>query len=145
MLGSSPSMTSWMVTGLAGRRWCLVAGLLLATTAPLAAQALDLPPTHQLRPVLIPGYYACLDGTTPTSEFDILDGTAYFLRGATLRAGEFAYEKATSMITWKSGPFASAGIAAVNTTRLADKKPVIVMHFEPAGEEPSTEFCTIVE
>ncbi|MBX9459471.1 MAG: hypothetical protein KL863_27475 [Rhizobium sp.] len=121
-----------------------VAGLLLMLT-PVLAQALDLPPTHQLRPVLIPGYYACLDGTTPTSEFDILDGTAYFLRGATLRAGDFTYDKATSRIEWKSGPFADASVTGYNTTRLADKKPVIVLLFEATGEAPGSEYCTIVE
>ena len=118
---------------------------LLFLLAPGAVQAFDLPPTHQLRPVLIPGYYACLDGTTPTSEFDILDGTAYFLRGATLRVGEFAYDKATSIIDWKSGPFADNNITGYNTTRRSDKKPAIILHFEPAGEEQSTEYCTIVE
>jgi hypothetical protein len=121
-----------------------LAGLLLML-APATAQAFDLPPTHQFRPVLIPGHYACLDGVTPTSEFDILDGTAYFLRGTTLRAGDFAYDKATSRIDWKSGPYADAGVVGHNTTRLADKKPVIVLNFEPSGEEPSTEYCTIVE
>lgn len=121
-----------------------LAGLLFAT-APVIAQTLELPATHQLRPVLIPGHYACLDGTTPTSEFDILDGTAYFLRGATLRAGDFSYDKAMSTIAWKSGPFADAKIIGYNTTRLADKKPVIVLRFERAGEAPSTEYCEIVE
>lgn len=122
------------------------AGLPLAVLLlPAAAWAFDLPTTHKLRPVLIPGAYACLDGTTPTSAFDILDGNAYMLRGATLRLGEFAYDKATSVVTWTSGPFADAGVKALNTTRLADKKPVIVLRFEPVGEEPSTEFCTIVE
>jgi hypothetical protein len=121
------------------------AGLVLAL-APHVAHALDLPPTHQPGTMLHPGHYACIDGATPTAEFDILDGAAYFLRGATLRAGEFAYDKATAVITWKSGPFADAGIAAtLNATRLVDKKPVIVMRYEPAGDEPSTEFCTIVE
>lgn len=121
------------------------AGLLFAF-APIAAQAFDLPATHLPGKMLHPGTYACLDGTTPTSEFDVLDGTAYFLRGATLRAGEFAYDRATSVITWKSGPFADAGIAVtLNTTRAADKKPVIVIRYEPDGETPSTEFCTIVE
>ena len=97
--------------------------------------------------MLHPGHYTCLDGTTPTAEFEILDGTAYFLRGLTLHAGEFAYDKATSIITWKSGPFAGdAGkITAYNTMRLADRKPVIVMHFESEGDVSSTEFCTIVE
>jgi hypothetical protein len=122
------------------------AGLLFAVILlPAAVSAFDLPPTHQLRPVLIPGAYACLDGTTPTSAFDILDGNAYMLRGATLRLGEFSYDKTTSAVTWTSGPFADAGVKALNTTRLADKKPVIVLRFEPVGEEPSTEFCTIVE
>lgn len=138
-----------MTTEGAFRRLCIgwrsVAFLIVAVAAPNIASAVDLPPTHQLRPVLIPGSYACMDGTTPTSTFDILDGNGYFLRGQTLRVGEFAYDKATSVITWTSGPFAEARVAAVNTTRLADKKPVIVLHFEPAGEEPSTEFCTIVE
>lgn len=120
------------------------AGLLFAL-APAAAQAFDLPPTHQPGKMLHPGHYACLDGATPTSEFDILDGTAYFLRGTTLRAGEFAYDKATSTISWKSGPFAENDIIGYNTTRLADKKPVIVLHFESDGEAPSTEYCTIVE
>ena len=130
-----------------GRRRLAIfmAGPLLPVLASSMAHAFDLPATHQLRPVLIPGYYACLDGKTPTSEFDILDGAAYVLRGATLRAGEFAYDKATNVITWKSGPFADIGITAYNTTRLADRKPVVVLHFEPDGEEPSTEYCTIVE
>ena len=120
------------------------AGLLFGLVAS-AAQAFDLPPTHQLRPVLIPGHYACLDGTMPTSEFDILDGTAYFLRGNTLRAGEFAYDKATSVIIWKTGPFADTDMVGYNTTRTADKKPVIVLHFTADSEAPSTELCTIVE
>lgn len=120
------------------------AGLLVAL-APVVARGFELPTTHQLRPVLIPGYYACLDGTTPTSEFDVLDGTAYFLRGPTLRAGDFAYDKATSTIVFKSGPFAEGKIAGYNTTRLADKKPVIVLRFADMGEGESTEFCTIVE
>lgn len=118
---------------------------LLFLLVPATTRAFELPATHQLRPVLIPGHYACLDGTTPTSEFDILDGTAYFLRGATLRAGDFAYDKATSTIDWKSGPFAENDITGYNTTRLADKKPVIVLRFEADGEAPSTEYCTIVE
>lgn len=108
-------------------------------------QAFELPATHQLSAMLIPGHYACLEGKTPTSEFDILDGTAYFLRGTTIHAGDFAYDKATSVINWTSGPFAGNGITGYNTIRLADRKPVIVLHFEPAGEEPSTEYCTIVE
>jgi hypothetical protein len=137
-------MTSRVATHVVGRCRRFSAGLLFAVV-PFAAQAFDLPPAHQLRPVLIPGYYACVDGTTPTSEFDILDGTAYFLRGPTLRAGDFAYDKATSTIAWKSGPFADAGITGYNTTRLADRKPVIILRFQPADEDPSTEYCTIVE
>ena len=123
-----------------------IAGLLaVSLAAPAGASALELPATHQVGQLLHPGQYACLDGTTPTSEFDILDGTAYFLRGATIRAGEFAYDKVTGKIDWKSGPFAGNSIAAYNTIRLADRKPVIVMRFEPTGEDPSTEYCTIVE
>lgn len=121
-----------------------LAGLLFVL-APIAGQAFDLPPTHQPGKMLHPGHYACMDGTTPTSEFDILDGTAYFLRGATLRAGEFAYDKATSTIRWMTGPFAENDITGYNTMRLSDKKPVIVLRFEADGEAPSTEYCTIVE
>jgi hypothetical protein len=126
-------MTSWISLTLA----------LLA--APLTASAFDLPATHRKGEMLHPGQYACAEGSTPTSAFDILDGTAYFLRGATLRAGEFAYEKATGIITWKSGPFAESGITGYNTIRLADRKPVIVLHFSDTGEGESTEYCTIVE
>jgi hypothetical protein len=132
------ALRAWLTCGPA------VAGL-LALAASAAAQDFQLPSTYRLRPMLIPGQYACLDGNTPTSEFDILDGTAYFLRGPTIHAGDFSYDKATSIIEWKSGPFAGKDITAYNTTRLADNKPVIVLHFEPAGEEPSTEYCTIVE
>ena len=121
-----------------------LAGLLLAAFA-APAQALDLPAPHQVGKLLHPGHYACLEGKTPTSEFDILDGSAYFLRGTTLRAGEFAYDKVTGLISWKSGPFADAKVIAYNTIRVADKKPVIIMRFEPPGEDPSTEYCTIVE
>lgn len=95
--------------------------------------------------MLHPGYYACKDGTTPTSEFDILDGTAYFLRGATLRAGEFSYDKVTGIITWKTGPFSENDITGYNTMRVADRKPVIILHFAADGEAPSTEYCEIVE
>jgi hypothetical protein len=131
-------------------RFCrpAVAGL-LAVAGPVvvhaAAPDFALPATHALRPVLIPGHYACVDGSTPTSEFDILDGTAYFLRGPTLRAGDFAYDKARSVITWKTGPFAGLDITAYNTTRVADRMPVIVLHFTPADEASSTEYCTLVE
>jgi hypothetical protein len=121
-----------------------LAGLLLAMV-PAVAGAFELPPELQLRPVLIPGHYACLDGKVPTSEFDILDGTAYFLRGNTLRAGDFAYDKATSVISWTSGPFADADMVGYNTTRTADKMPVIVLHFASDGEAPSTELCAILE
>jgi hypothetical protein len=123
----------------------VLAGLLLALAASSAAPALDLPATHQLGKLLNPGHYACAEGTTPTSEFDILDGTAYFLRGTTLRAGEFAYDTVTGRIGWKTGPFAGNHITAYNTMRVVDRKPVIIMRYEPAGEEPSTEYCTIVE
>lgn len=118
---------------------------LLGIVASTTAFALDLPATHEVGRLLHPGHYACLEGKTPTSEFDILDGTAYFLRGSTLRAGEFAYDKVTGLISWKSGPFADANVTGYNTTRLADKKPVIILRFEPAGEDASTEYCTIVE
>jgi hypothetical protein len=133
-----------MTSRVVGRRRRLFAGVLFAA-APFAAQAFDLPATHQVGKLLHPGHYACAEGTTPTSEFDILDGTAYFLRGATLRAGEFAYDKASGRIDWTSGPFAGGHITAYNTIRAVDKMPVIILRFEPAGEEPSTEFCTIVE
>ena len=133
ILGTSPRMTSRIFLTLA----------LLA--APVTALAFDLPATHRKSEMLHPGHYACAEGTTPTSEFDILDGTAYFLRGATLRAGEFAYDKGTGRIDWTSGPFAGDHITAYNTIRVTDKIPVIIMRFEPAGEEPSTEYCTIVE
>ncbi|MGV3548471.1 hypothetical protein [Rhizobium sp.] len=109
------------------------------------AVAFELPATHQVGKMLHPGQYACLDGTTPTSEFDILDGTAYFLRGATLRAGEFAYDKVTGVITWKSGPFSDNSITGYNTMRSADRKPVIILRFNADGEAPSTEYCEIVE
>lgn len=122
----------------------MLAGLFLAIGCGTGA-AFELPPTHRVGEMLHPGHYACLDGTVPTSEFDILDGTAYFLRGATLRAGEFAYEAATGMISWKTGPFAENDITGYNTLRLADRKPVIVLHFAADGEAPSTEYCTIVE
>jgi hypothetical protein len=124
-----------------------LAGLLLLTTlvAPGNASALDLPATHRVGKLLHPGRYACMDGKTPTSEFEILDGTAYFLRGATLRAGEFAYDKVSGKLDWKSGPFAGNDITAYNTLRVVDNMPVIIMRFEPSGEEPSTEYCTIVE
>lgn len=122
-----------------------LAGLLLACAAAKAAQALDLPATHQVGKLLHPGHYACVEGKTPTSEFEILDGNAYFLRGTTIRAGEFAHDKVTGKIDWKSGPFADIPITAYNTARVADRVPVIIMRFEPAGEEPSTEYCTIVE
>lgn len=138
-------MMSWSVAGIVGRLGLAIGALLLALTAPNAAWTLDLPATHQVGKLLHPGHYACAEGTTPTSEFDILDGTAYFLRGTTLRAGEFAYDKVTGIISWKSGPFADAKVTGYNTTRLADKKPVIILRFEPAGEQPSTEYCTIVE
>jgi hypothetical protein len=123
------------------------AGLLLTlmATGSGVAQDFNLPATHQRRPMLIPGLYACVDGKVPTSQFEILDGTAYFLRGATIRAGDFAYDKATSIIDWKSGPFAQSKITGYNTTRLADKKPVIILHFEDSAEFESTEYCTIVE
>lgn len=121
----------------------LAGPLFLALAIPAAA--FDLPPTHQVGQMLHPGLYACVDGTAPTSEFDILDGNAYFLRGPSLRAGEFIYDKASGKIDWKSGPFAGAQITTYNTIRIADRKPVVIMHFEPAGEEPSTEYCTIVE
>jgi hypothetical protein len=120
-------------------------GLFLAVTAPAAALALDLPATHQVGKLLHPGRYACMDGKTPTSEFEILDGAAYFLRGPTLRAGEFAYDKVSGRLDWKSGPFAGNHITAYNRLRIADNMPVIIMRFEPAGEEASTEYCTIVE
>ena len=123
-----------------------IAGLFYVLVAvPATAWALDLPSTHQKGEMLHPGQYACAEGSTPTSEFDILDGTAYFLRGTTLRAGEFGYDKVTGKIDWKTGPFADAHISAYNTVRVTDKKPVIIMRYEPAGEEPSTEYCTIVE
>jgi len=126
-----------------------LAGLLFsaALSAHAAAPVFELPPTHQLSAMLIPGHYACVEGTAPTAEFDILDGSAYFLRGRTLLAGEFAYDKATSTIRWTSGPFGGdAGkITGYNTTRLVDKKPVIVLRFESEGDVPTTEFCTIVE
>ena len=123
-----------------------VAGLLVTLlAAPTIALALDLPAPNRVGTVLYPGYYACAEGTTPTVEFDILDGTAYFLRGTTLRAGEFTYDKLTGKIDWKTGPFAGNHITAYNTVRMADKKPVIIMRYEPVGEEPSTEYCTIVE
>jgi len=109
------------------------------------AQAFDLPATHQVGKLLHPGHYACTEGTTPTSEFDILDGTAYFLRGATLRAGEFAYDKVSGQIDWTSGPFAGGHITGYNTIRVVDRIPVIILRFEPASEQPSTEYCTIVE
>ena len=86
-----------------------------------------------------------MDGKTPTSEFEILDGTAYFLRGQTLRAGEFAYDKVSGWLDWKSGPFASHHLTAYNTLRIAANMPVIIMRFEPVGEEASTEYCAIVE
>jgi hypothetical protein len=123
-----------------------LAGLCLAIlAAPAATLALDLPATHQIGKMLHPGQYACAEGATPTSEFDILDGTAYFLRGTTLRAGEFAYDGDTGKIDWKTGPFAATHITAYNSVRVTDKKPVIIMRYEPAGEDPSTEYCTIVE
>jgi len=123
-----------------------IAGLFcVLLAAPAAALAFDLPATHRKGEMLHPGQYACAEGTTPTSEFDILDGTAYFLRGTTLRAGEFAYDAAAGKIAWKTGPFAAAHITAYNTVRVTDKKPVIIMRYEPVGEEPSTEYCTIVE
>ena len=144
ILGTSPRMTIG-VAAQAVHSWRLFfAGLLLAvSTAP--AYALDLPATHQVGKLLHPGHYACLDDKTPTSEFDILDGNAYFLRGTTLRAGEFAYDKVTGLIRWKSGPFADVKVTAYNTVRVVDKKPVIILRFEPPGEDPSTEYCTIVE
>ena len=140
-------MTCRILAGLVAKRRALLVGLLVAVMpfAVPAASALDLPATHQLGKLLNPGHYACAEGTTPTSEFDILDGTAYFLRGATLRAGEFSYDKVTGKIDWKTGPFAGGHITAYNTTRVVDKKPVIILRFEPAGEDPSTEYCTIVE
>ena len=126
-----------------------LAGLLLsaAISADAATPAFELPATHQLSAMLIPGHYACVEGTAPTAEFDILDGSAYFLRGRTLLAGEFAYDKATSTIRWTSGPFAGdAGkITGYNTKRLADNMPVIILRFESEGDVPTTEFCTIVE
>ena len=123
-----------------------IAGLFCALlTGPASTWALDLPATHQKGDMLHPGQYACADGATPTSEFDILDGTAYFLRGTTLRAGEFAYDATTAKIDWKTGPFANNHITAYNTVRVTDKKPVIIMRYEPVGEDPSTEYCTIVE
>lgn len=122
-----------------------LAGLLLAVAASEPVFALDLPATHEIGRLLHPGHYACLESNTPTSEFDILDGNAYFLRGRTLRAGEFSYDKLTGAISWTSGPFADAKAAGYNTTRLADRKPVIILRFEPAGEDPSTEYCTMVE
>ena len=123
-----------------------IAGLFCALlAAPAGALSFDLPATHRKGEMLHPGQYACAEGSTPTSEFDILDGTAYFLRGTTLRAGEFSYDAAAAKITWKTGPFAGAHISAYNTVRVTDKKPVIIMRYEPAGEEPSTEYCTIVE
>jgi hypothetical protein len=123
-----------------------LAGLLACVLgAPPAALALDLPATHQVGPLLHPGHYACLESTTPTSEFDILDGNAYFLRGPTLKAGEFTYDKITGVITWKSGPFADIQVTGHNSIRLSDRKPVIILRFEPPGEEPSTEYCAIVE
>ena len=133
ILGTGPRMTSRI-------------GLTLALlAAPTIAWALDLPATHKAGEMLHPGQYACADGSTPTSEFDILDGTAYFLRGTTLRAGELAYDQVTGKIDWKTGPFAGNHITAYNTVRVTDKKPVIIMRYEPAGEEPSTEYCTILE
>lgn len=126
-----------------------LAGLFLvaSTAAHAATPAFELPATHQLSAMLIPGHYACVEGTAPTAEFDILDGSAYFLRGRTLLAGEFAYDTATSTIRWTSGPFAGdAGkITGYNTKRLADNMPVIVLRFESEGDGPTTEFCTIVE
>lgn len=123
----------------------VVGPLLAMLSAPGSAWALDLPATHQKGEMLHPGQYACAEGTTPTSQFDILDGTAYFLRGTTLRAGEFAYDALTGEIDWKTGPFAGDHISAYNTMRMTDRKPVIIMRYEPQGEEPSTEYCTIVE
>lgn len=123
-----------------------LAGLMFAFLAmPALGSAPDLPATHKAAEMLHPGQYACAEGSTPTSAFDILDGTAYFLRGTTLRAGEFAYDKATGKIDWKTGPFAGNHIATYNTVRVTDKKPVIIMRYEPEGEAPSTDYCTIVE
>lgn len=119
--------------------------LFAAFLAPSVAAALDLPAPNKRGEMLHPGHYACLDGTTPTSEFDILDGTAYFLRGATLRAGDFAYDKATGEIVWKTGPFAGGHVRGFNTIRIADNKPVIIMMYAPEDGDPSTEQCTIVE
>lgn len=113
--------------------------------APATALPFDLPATHRKGEMLHPGQYACTEGTTPTSQFDILDGTAYFLRGTTFRAGEFSYDAPAGKIAWKTGPFAGGHISAYNTIRVLDKKPVIIMRYEPAGEQPSTEYCTIVE
>ena len=132
------------------REWLLggpaLAGL-LSIGVPATAQDFALPATHQLSAMLIPGHYACVEGTAPTAEFDILDGSVYFLRGRTLLAGEFAYDKATSTIRWTSGPFAGdAGkVTGYNTKRLTDKMPVIILRFESEGDVPTTEFCTIVE
>jgi hypothetical protein len=123
-------------------------GLLLSIGAAVraATPAFELPATHQLSAMLIPGHYACVEGTAPTAEFDILDGSAYFLRGRTLLAGEFAYDKATSTIRWTSGPFGDAGkITGYNTKRLADNMPVIILRFENESDVPTMEFCTIVE
>ena len=98
-----------------------IAGLFcVLAAAPAAALAFDLPATHRKGEMLHPGQYACAEGTTPTSEFDILDGTAYFLRGTTLRAGEFSYDAAAGRIDWKTGPFAVAHISAYNTVRVTD-------------------------
>lgn len=125
-----------------GGKLALVLALL---AAPTIGAALDLPAPNKRGEMLHPGQYACMEGTTPTVAFDILDGAAYFLRGATLRAGEFSYDKATGKIDWKSGPFASGRINAYNTIRIADNKPVIIMMYDPADGTPSTEECTIVE
>lgn len=128
-----------------------MAGALLLSAGGAAAQPLEgLPPTLQFRTDLVPGHYACRDGDAWTSEFDILDGTVYNLRGNPVRAGEFSYDGANSTIRWISGPFASTAedsgrITGFNTTRIDDGKPVILLHFEDPSYGASTEYCALVE
>lgn len=120
----------------------------LATLANPAVAAFEISESYEASDELVPGRYACLSGldfSTHTWTFDLSADGLYQIEGIE-GVGEVELARDGSL-TLLSGPFApdeTAGTLGMNTTRVSDGVPVIVVRYD-FGDTVTDDYCARFE
>ena len=122
----------------------LVVALIAGADPAAAAPAFEVSESYEASAELVPGRYACVSGldfSTQTWTFDLAADGRYTIQGI---EGEGELELAPDgSLALLSGPFApdeTAGTSAMNTTRVSDGVPVIIIRYD-FGAEVTDDYC----